>query len=65
MIEKDWTTVVETDFPKVEQVTKSMVFGARNQNLQMRGSVRLMTGKLVTSEALEQRRQRALKSLLE
>jgi len=63
MIEKDWTTVVETDFPKVEQVTKAMVFGARNQSLQMRGSVRLMTGKLTTSEALEQRRQRALKTL--
>lgn len=63
MIEKDWTKLVETDFPKVEQVTKNMVYGSRNQSLQMRGSVRLMTGKLSTSEAIEQRRQRALKPL--
>jgi len=63
MFEKDWTTVVETDFPKVDQVTKKMQVGLSRQSLKMRGSVRLMAGKLSTTEALEERRQRALKPL--
>ncbi len=62
---KDWVEVVDVDFPVVEQVTRHMVEAAAGQSLLMRGSVRLMTGRLSTSEELEERRRQARKPLSE
>ncbi len=61
----DWTEVVELDFPRVDRVTRRMVEAATRQSLLMRGSVRLMTGRLSTSEELEERRYQARKPLSE
>lgn len=60
-----WDEVVNTDFSHVEQVTRSMVQAAAGQYLVMRGSVRLMTGRLSTSAELEERRRQAMLPLSE
>jgi len=58
-----WTDVVDTHFPRVDSVTRKMVEAATRQSHLMRGSVRLMTGRLSTSAELEERRREALKPL--
>ncbi|MBN1343290.1 MAG: hypothetical protein JXQ73_11455 [Phycisphaerae bacterium] len=64
MAVKNWVEVVEEKFPKVEKVSRQMVEAAARQSRLMRGSVRLMTGRLSTSEELEERRCQASKPLL-
>ena len=60
-----WDEVVDTDFSHVEQVTRHMVQAATRQYLVMRGSVRLMTGRLSSSAELEERRRQAMQPLSE
>lgn len=62
---ESWAAVVGKAFPKVSSVTKLMVEAAARQSLLMRGSVRLMTGRLSTTEDLEERRRQAEKPLCE
>ncbi len=59
---KDWTKVVDVDFPRID-ITKKMKARLLYQSLNLRGSVRLMVGKLSTTEEIEERRHRALEPL--
>lgn len=56
---KDWTEVIDKEFSPVDKVTVDMQAAAFKQVRLMRGSVRLMLGRLLTSEELEERRVRA------
>jgi len=62
---KNWAEVAKTDFPRVEEVTRTMVDRAKTQSPVIRGSVRLMTGRISTTAELEDRRKEARKSLSE
>ena len=54
---KKWEDVVGKPFTAVERVTREMVEAATQQTLVIRGSVRLMTGRLSTTDDLEARRR--------
>jgi hypothetical protein len=57
----NWMNVVDKDFPKIKEVTKTMVLFASNQSLQIRGCVRLATGRISTTKNLEDRRNQLIK----
>jgi len=59
-----WDEVIEKKFPQVEQVDRKMLQAAARQSFLMRGSVRLMTGRLSTTEELDERRRQARRPLL-
>mgnify|MGYP000979125541 CR=1 FL=1 len=62
--EEGWVRVIDKDLRRVDKVTRTMVEAAGRQRHSMRGSVRLMTGRLSTSEELEERRRQARKPLI-
>jgi hypothetical protein len=60
MTTRDLAAIADRDFPPVEKVTATMQRAAFRQARYMRGCVRLVLGRLPTTDDLEQRRQRAL-----
>jgi hypothetical protein len=64
MAVEDWVKVVGVPFPKVERVTRQMVEAVAGQSLLTRGSVRLMTGRISTTDEIEQRREEGKKPLI-
>lgn len=60
----DWTDAVKKKFPCPEKIDRDMVEVAGGQVLQMRGSVRMMTGRISTTDEIEYRREEAKKPLL-
>ena len=60
---QEWTSVVEKPFPTAKKVTQRMIDAATAQGRKMRGSVRLMSGRLSTTDQLEERRRQARRPL--
>jgi len=60
----DWVYAVDRDFPEAKKVTQGMVEAASRQKHKMRGSVRLMTGRISTSDELAERRRQAKQPLV-
>ena len=54
---KNWTDVVDVDFPEIKEVTKEMVLQVSNQSLQIVGCVRLAMEKISTTKQIEERRK--------
>ena len=57
---RNWVEVVDEPFPRVDRVTVQMQEAVFKQARVLRGSVRLMLGRLPTSEEIEDRRLQAL-----
>jgi len=60
----DWVQAVSKKFPAPTQVDRQMLEAAAGQSLLIRGSVRLMTGRLSTTEEIEHRREEGRKPLV-
>lgn len=64
MVVAKWYDAVLMKFPRVDEVTREMVEAATRQTeLMAYCGVRLATGRLSTTEALENRRREAMKPL--
>ena len=61
---KEWRDVVDKKFPRIEEVTLEMQEAAFRQVRLMRGSARLMLGRVSTTEEIEERRAQALETPL-
>lgn len=60
----DWVKYVSLGFPSPTRVDREMVEAAGGQSLLMRGSVRLMTGRISTTDEIEHRREEGKKPLV-
>ena len=58
-----WVKSVKEDFPVPDRVDREMVDAVGGQSLLMRGSVRLMTGRISTADEIERRREEGTKPL--
>jgi len=54
---KDWTEVIHEDFPHPEKITRTMIEAAVLQGKGYSGCVRFATGRISTTEELEERRE--------
>ena len=59
-----WTKVVFKNWPEVDKVTRPMLESCYRQGRLLRGCVRMMTGRMSTTDELEERRREAMKPLL-
>ena len=59
MSTSDWRQLIDTDFPRIGPASQSMRLAAREHAHRLRGSVRLMMGKLRIAKDLERRRRKA------
>jgi len=59
MSTSDWRQLIDSDFPRIGAASDSMRLAGEEHAHRLRGSVRLMMGKLRTAKDLERRRKKA------
>ena len=59
-----WIQEISRHSPRPDKVTREMVQATKNQRLLIRGSVRLMTGSVLTSDEIEARREENNRSII-